>query len=154
MGLPQGKALTSTLFSSGQREGPGAQRAQRLPSLHQKQGEEAGESSGDRQAGRAPSEGTKQPTKRGTKNLARDVGSISLRRATTCLQLRTTDSGHLLLSLLLLFENTLTAGSPTLAPPTCVPTRFLEGEKGLGGAQNPRQHPPEEGWAAPDPYLP
>lgn len=61
-------------------EGSGRdQRGQRLPSLHQKQGEEAGESSGHRQAGsQGSSEGTRQPTKRGTKNLARDVGSISL----------------------------------------------------------------------------
>ena len=52
-----------------------------------------------RQAGRqGSSEGTKQPTERGTKNLSRNGGSISLRRATNCPQLRITDRGHLLLS--------------------------------------------------------
>lgn len=52
-----------------------------------------------RQAGRqGSSEGTKQPTERGTKNLSRNGGSISLRRATNCPQLRITDRRHLLLS--------------------------------------------------------
>ena len=60
---------TDLRLLSGQREGSGRdQRGQRLPSLHQKQGEEAGESSGDRRTGgQGSSESTRQPAQRGTK---------------------------------------------------------------------------------------